>query len=102
MVATVADYERMTAYKGPSLKDEGLALYNLFGDSTPEEYDALPDEVEVDVQAASANSAARAMRAVSATLFMYGQPFPKSALCAPSGSNLRRYLRAARAQEAWR
>ncbi|MBQ7261463.1 MAG: GNAT family N-acetyltransferase [Lachnospiraceae bacterium] len=46
MVATVADYERMTAYKGPSLKDEGLALYNLFGDSTPEEYDALPDEEE--------------------------------------------------------
>ncbi len=46
MVATVADYERMTAYKGPSLEDEGLALFNLFGETTPEEYDALAREEE--------------------------------------------------------
>ena len=46
MVATVADYERMTAYRGPSLEDEGLALYNLFGDITPEEYDAMAGEEE--------------------------------------------------------
>ncbi|MBQ7563610.1 MAG: hypothetical protein IJT16_06430 [Lachnospiraceae bacterium] len=43
MSATAADYERMTAYKGPSLKEEGLALYELFGDITPEEYGSLAE-----------------------------------------------------------
>ena len=50
MTATVADYERMTSYRGLSPEGEGLALYDLFGEITPEEYavHALEEEAEME------------------------------------------------------
>ncbi len=38
MTASVADYEKYTAYGGPSLEDEGLSIYALFDDMEPENY----------------------------------------------------------------
>lgn len=41
MTAAADDYDRVTAYNGPSLEDEGLALYELFDGIPPEEYPAF-------------------------------------------------------------
>ncbi|MCR5789236.1 MAG: GNAT family N-acetyltransferase [Lachnospiraceae bacterium] len=40
MTAQVTDFARETCYSGPSLEDEGQALYRLLGDMEPEEYEA--------------------------------------------------------------
>ncbi len=46
MTAWVSDYKKVTFYDGPSLEDEGLALYNLFGDTDPVEYEAPVQDEE--------------------------------------------------------
>ncbi|MCR4655140.1 MAG: hypothetical protein K5770_02755 [Lachnospiraceae bacterium] len=44
MTAQVSDFNKYTFYNGPSLEDEGLALYNLFDDMDPVDYEALQDK----------------------------------------------------------